>query len=240
MNINNQSQGTPTTFSCTFNELNITSEMAERVMGYTDASDVPEPVVESIKEILGMAEELYAIRGGYNIIDPLLIDKEKRQIFSHDYWFKTGQIVTHQLRRSEMGAWFVCTAGEEVSSYSRRLMDEGDLIKGYVVDVLSNIAVDSAMDLIQAHLKDTMARIGLKITNRYSPGYCNWDIIEQKQLFKAFPDNFLGISLSESCLMIPVKSISGIIGIGKDVRYNEYTCNLCDDKQCLYRNRKAV
>jgi len=38
--------------------------------------------------------------------------------------------------------------------------------------------------------------------------------------------------------MKPVKSVSGIIGIGRDVKYAPYQCHACEDKNCIYRNRK--
>jgi hypothetical protein len=76
---------------------------------------------------------------------------------------------------------------------------------------------------------------GMKITNRYSPGYCGWDVSEQHKLFRLIPDNFCGIRLTESALMDPVKSNSGIIGIGESVKMNPYTCSLCDLKECAYR-----
>jgi hypothetical protein len=79
---------------------------------------------------------------------------------------------------------------------------------------------------------------GLHITNRYSPGYCDWDIREQKKLFELLPENFCGISLLDSMLMKPIKSISGFIGIGSNVTFNRYTCNYCKDRNCLYRNKR--
>jgi len=100
------------------------------------------------------------------------------------------------------------------------------------------VVVEEAMDRIQADLQQRMSESGLKTTNRYSPGYCDWDLAEQEKLFDVFPENYLDIRLSSSSLMHPIKSVSGLIGIGTDVRYNEYTCNLCDEKNCIYRNRK--
>jgi hypothetical protein len=211
--------------------------MLPSLMGYDDPAAVPGPVQESITELLEQGPEICNIRGGYMLVDDITVDRQSKTIASHGQLFETRQIVTHQLRNSERAAWFVCTAGEEISRYTRRLMDEGDLIKGYVVDVLANVVVEAAMDRVQSGLENEMAKIGLKITNRYSPGYCNWDIAEQKKLFAVFPENYLDIALSESCLMLPVKSVSGIIGIGKEVKFNKYTCNLCSDSACLYRNK---
>jgi hypothetical protein len=78
----------------------------------------------------------------------------------------------------------------------------------------------------------------MKITNRYSPGYCDWNVGEQHKLFSFFPDNYCGIRLTPSALMDPVKSVSGIIGIGENVKRNDYTCRVCDMKDCIYRRSR--
>lgn len=228
----------PVTYTFSYDDLAITAGLLEQLMGYTEPGSCPEPISETIEEVMGMGAALCNTRGGYVICDEITVDRENKRIFSHDQWFETRQIVTHQLRRSEKAAWFACTAGEEISATTKSLMQEGDMIRGYVTDVLANAVVEEAMDRIQEHLSGDMDQAGMKITNRYSPGYCNWDIIEQQKLFSLLPEGFLGISLSPSSLMHPMKSISGIIGIGKEVKFNQYTCNLCNDANCIYRNKK--
>jgi hypothetical protein len=229
----------PVSYTFSYDELNITTDHLEQLMGYNEPGSCPEPVTDTIEEVRKMGPGLCNIRGGYVIHSDILVDRENKRIFCHDKWFETDKIVTHQLRRSEKAAWFVCTAGEEISSYTKNLMQGGDMIKGYVVDVLANAVVEEAMDRIQEKLSQELVAEGLKITNRYSPGYCNWDIAEQQKLFSLLPEGFLGITLSPSSLMHPMKSVSGIIGIGKEVRFNNYTCNLCSDKNCIYRNKSS-
>jgi len=92
---------------------------------------------------------------------------------------------------------------------------------------------------MQEELRKEVAVRGMKITNRFSPGYCGWDVAEQHKLFTFFKDNFCGITLTDSALMNPVKSVSGVIGIGSNVRFSEYKCKLCGDKNCIYRNKKS-
>ncbi len=99
--------------------------------------------------------------------------------------------------------------------------------------------VENAADMMHHELKAEAAVRGKKITNRFSPGYCGWDVAEQHKLFTFFRDNFCGITLTESALMNPVKSVSGLIGIGRDVKYAAYQCHVCNDKNCIYRNRKS-
>ena len=69
--------------------------------------------------------------------------------------------------------------------------------------------------------------------------YCGWHVSAQPALFSLFPEkNPCGIELTDSCLMLPMKSVSGVIGIGPDVRYLPYTCGICDKKDCYKRRTK--
>jgi len=98
--------------------------------------------------------------------------------------------------------------------------------------------VESVANQVQDHIRQLADQSGLKITNRYSPGYCKWDVSEQQKLFQLFPENCCGITLSESSLMSPIKSISAVLGIGSSVAYQEYTCEICSMKECLYRKTR--
>ena len=118
-------------------------------------------------------------------------------------------------------------------------MKEGDLLTGYIYDVIGSEIAEAAADLMQDSLMKEMTFAGRKITNRYSPGYCGWDVAEQHKLFQLLPDNFCGIKLNASALMDPEKSVSGFIGTGEHVRYNLYTCGLCDMKDCIYRKLRG-
>ena len=149
--------------------------------------------------------------------------------------FDSGKIIHKMLRHSEKYALFVVTAGSEAAYLARSLIAEGNYLDGYIVDLLASALVDSAADQIQEQVRNLAKELGLHITNRYSPGYCSWNVEEQQKLFSLFPKGTCGISLSESSLMSPVKSISGIIGIGAEVKYREYTCEICPMLNCQFR-----
>jgi cobalamin-dependent methionine synthase I len=123
---------------------------------------------------------------------------------------------------------------------SRKSMQERDLLRGYIYDVVGSEVAEAAADIMQNELENNVSFSGKRITNRYSPGYCSWNVSEQHKLFQLMPDNFCGIRLTESALMDPVKSVSGIIGIGEFVKRNAYTCNLCDMKDCIYRRAREI
>ncbi len=227
-----------TTYHFNYQELDIDPGMMEYLMGYSQPGSCPEPVTEMIHDILHKAPKLVDIKGGLLRIGPVEADRENRQLVCPGQVFNTGKIVTNHLRQSEEAAWFVCTVGEKLPGYSRILMEQGDIMEGYVVDVAGNLIVEKAMDKIQEILKKELAEEGLKTTNRYSPGYCEWDIVEQQKLFALFQEDYLGVRLTENSLMQPIKTVSGVIGIGKNVKNNPYTCDYCTQANCLYRDRR--
>jgi len=149
--------------------------------------------------------------------------------------FNSGKIIHKMLRYSEKYALFQVTAGPEPEKLARTLITEGNYLEGYIVDLVASALVDSVADQIQEQVRNMAKESNLRITNRYSPGYCSWNVEEQQKLFSLFPEGCWGISLTESSLMTPVKSISGIIGMGTKVKYRDYTCEICPMLNCQFR-----
>ncbi len=207
-------------------------------MGYLPGT-APEPVTELIREVSEELVSMGDIRAEYRIFSNIRFVSEEKTIEIEGIVFAVKPIIYRQIREAEEVALFICTAGPAVGEMSRRSMKDGDLLRGYVYDVIGSEVVENAADTMQEELKRTVLTTGRRITNRFSPGYCGWDVAEQHKLFGFFRDNFCGITLTESALMNPVKSVSGLIGIGREVKYTSYQCHQCDDKNCIYRNRKA-
>jgi len=149
--------------------------------------------------------------------------------------FNTGKSIHKTLRHAETYALFLVSAGPGPENLARSLLQQGDYLEGYILDLVASVIVDLAADQVQEQVKILAEQQGLRITNRYSPGYCAWNVEEQQKLFSLFPEGCCGISLSDSSLMDPIKSISGIIGIGAKVSYKEYPCEICPMLECQFR-----
>ncbi len=221
-------------FEYDFSALNISGELIEKILGFKEEAD-HDLITALIDEIMSESGEFRNIKAEYRIYNMIKFLNTDNSLEINNINFLVNKIVTGQLRKSDSVAVFLCTAGREIGLRSRRAMNEGDPLKGYIYDIFGSVMVDTAADLMQAELEKSVLLEGKKITNRYSPGYCGWDVAEQHKLFQLMPDNYCGIQLTPSALMDPVKSISGIIGIGTDVKYNPYTCGLCELKDCTFR-----
>jgi hypothetical protein len=224
-------------FQYAFGDLGIDPSRIESLLGYNEGGDRT-MVQFFIEESLNEAAKICSVRAEYRIYKNIILDNKDKSIYINDINFNIQKIVFNQLKKSESVAVFVCTAGKEIGSRSRDVMAGGDPLKGFILDTIGSMVVDAAADQMQLELEVSVNQSGQKITNRYNPGYCGWSVGEQHKLFGLLPDNFCGIRLTESALMDPVKSVSGIIGIGEHVKYNKYTCSYCDMKDCAYRNLK--
>ena len=99
------------------------------------------------------------------------------------------------------------------------------------------VAVERAADWLEERIDEWAEEQGLGTTNRYSPGYCEWDVSEQHRFFSLLPEAFCGVSLTESSLMQPTKSVSGVMGIGHSAQKRAHACSICTMVNCFRRDR---
>jgi hypothetical protein len=220
-------------FQYSFDEMGIVRSDIEELMGF-EIGTAPEPFPDLIEYALTFAPTICKIKGGFKIFNNNETAINKETIRICDQVFYPSKVVTTQFKNASSFVLFICTAGPEISQHAKDVSANGDFLLGYVLDTIGSVTVDKATDKIQNSLKLEMQSMGLKISDRFSPGYCEWSVAEQKKLFSLMPENFCGVSLSESSLMSPIKSVSGIIAIGTQMKQNGYQCQWCTEKNCMY------
>lgn len=217
--------------------LNIKRDDIGLNLGYSDGT-IPSYFCDMIDEIISQLPNLCEIETGYHIVDvDNLVDK-KNGLNVGGLFLELDRIVTSQLKKSEQAALFLCTIGDKMERLSKELLTEGDPTKSFIVNDIASATAENAANLLHDFIGNKMNKKELGITNRYSPGYCNWSVTEQHLLFSLFPENFCGVKLNKSALMWPIKSVSGIIGIGKEVKWREYICDTCGVKDCTHRIKR--
>lgn len=140
-------------------------------------------------------------------------------------------------------ALFAITLGEKISKRITRLFDTSDFAQGYLLDKIASFAADRAADLIGQYFFEALGEEDLvDNTSRvlpYSPGYCGWHISAQDKLFRYLKPKEIGIRLNSSSLMIPLKSVSGVLVVGKKHIHEFETyypvCKDCKTHECRER-----
>ncbi len=220
------------TYQPDYSDLAIDPEIIRVAIGYPQNHN-DNHIDEIIEKVIRISKEKLEIKSGYKIYNDIEIYPDRTGMKIDGKEFHTQKIITSQLRKAESVALFLCTIGPQMENWSNRLIKEGDFLKGYIVDAIASESVEQAMEQTHNHLEQHMLKEGLGITNRFSPGYCKWPVSDQHVLFSLLPPGFCGITLTETSLMIPIKSVSGFIGIGRDAKRNDYACKICDDTTCF-------
>lgn len=218
-------------------ELGITPLSAGRAMGYKDGLP-PEPVCSLIESSLATLSGIQDIRAEYRVFENIVFDKADRSIIVNEQVFSIKNIIFSQVKNATEVAFFITTAGGTLEQLTMEARKSDDFLQEYVYDIIGSEIAEAAASGLEEQLRGEAAREGKNISMRFSPGYCGWELTDQRKFFSFFPGNFCGVSLTESCLMRPVKSVSGIIGIGPGSFRTTYRCNICNDKYCIYRNKK--
>ncbi|MBO5426929.1 MAG: methionine synthase [Prevotella sp.] len=222
-----------TTKELTYDELDVRIKDIYELMGYGDS--LPDTAVTT--EVDAMLSEIR------QWLRPRMAFFVTRDFEG----FEVGKIISHQLKKAEAYCFFVCTAGQEYQDFMERAsghdstMPEGvgeDMFRAYLAHSIGSALVERCADKMEEVLQAQIDKLGWHRTNRFSPGYCGWHVMEQQKLFPLFCGETCGVSLTDSSLMMPIKSVSGVIGLGKDVRYLPYTCGLCNYADCYKRKKR--
>ena len=212
-----------------FEELNISVNKILRKLKYKK-DNAPEELIKAVKEEIEHSKNNYEFKAGYLITDDFTL---KDGIDIKGLIFNIGTELIDILNSSQYLILFVATAGSTITKRNKMLSAGSLLLESYINDVIGNTIVESGSDILLKKIKKQY--FPLKTTNRYSPGNCGWEEMDQKKFFSLFPDNFCGVTVNESQMMTPVKTINGIIGIGTNVEYRTNNCANCTSENCIYR-----
>ncbi|MBE6771833.1 MAG: hypothetical protein E7547_06815 [Ruminococcaceae bacterium] len=145
------------------------------------------------------------------------------------------KVNSHSLEKNLAGCDYAYILAATTGINAHRLIEKNSIIsplKGMVTDCVGSAAIEAFCDKINLSFENPEF-----LRPRFSPGYgdlpleCQKDIVEFLQTKKN-----IGMSLTESLMMVPVKSVTAIIGIGKEKnKCKGPGCMKCSGENCPYR-----
>lgn len=220
---------------CSIKDIYLKDEELFLCMGYGDA--VPDVYISQF--ITTLKEEAMSIckpRFGFRLQSGEKISISSIRI--GDLLFNPDSIITKCFQSSEFYAIIVASVGAELDEWIESKRESGDVMAAFIADALGSAIVESIASWGLQFISSEMALYNLRISNSYSPGYCGWDVNEQQQFFSLLPELFCGVSLTPSSLMLPIKSVSAVVGVGKTMENKPYGCAICRKKNCYKRTIK--
>jgi len=212
--------------------VNINQQKVLRDLGYDARSKPPARMRALVNEYSANINQIIAPSYSYVTRDIDFV--QGRYTFLEGGLVFESKVIARLLEQCEQITAFTITIGECLEETVGQIADDGFILRARVLDAIGSDAIEKVADTIQDRTRWLAAAEGLTVSRRFSPGYCDWPINQQRILFNAMNDDTAGINLTEECVMVPHKSISGIIGMGTPENNIEHynPCETCHKQGC--------
>jgi hypothetical protein len=168
-------------------------------------------------------------------------DCRRNVVHAEPTFIMEGNSIRKHLAGAERVVFLAATVGEAVEKAVTRHFDEGSYAYSVLLDAAATTAVEQTCDACEAMLRPQLAKEGFSMRWRFSPGYGDWDIHAQRSLLRLTKADTIGISLTESFMLQPRKSVTAVIGLVRGEIGGEHLpkgCDACPKLDCPARKEK--
>ena len=109
-------------------------------------------------------------------------------------------------------ALVAATIGPQVDALIRRYSST-DSVYASILQATGAMYIEEVVDLLNAEIKKIAETQGLKTRPRYSPGYGDVPLDIQRDFFRLLPCTRIGLTLMDTLIMAPEKSVTAFIGL---------------------------
>lgn len=172
----------------------------------------------------------------YSIRKYILEDDKFIQLEGTNLRLYSGDIY-ELLKNSDECILLACTLGIEIEKEIRKY-SYMDLTKGIIIDSCATTAIEEVCDLVQKKIEDNLLEEGKYITTRYSPGYGDLPIDKNADIINLLnAQKVIGLTITDSGIMIPRKSVVAIIGITNSlIKQEKKLCENCEHRMtCKFK-----
>lgn len=214
--------------------VDLTAKDVLRMMGCRKPESIRDEVRAAVERLTDEMRDTVRPRGTYVIYDVEEMTENLLKMQSCPAIH--GPIATF-LRPARRVAAFIVTIGGDMEHLSAERIGRGEMLEGYTLNAIGSAAADLASDAIADHIFWNHAGPEEGITPPFSPGYCGMALEEQSTIFTIVDGSTIGVKLWPTMIMEPVKSVSGLLGIGDrdKVATHGVPCQWCELEKCQMR-----
>lgn len=184
---------------------------------------------DDVQELIDMVKPVIRPKAVYDVCYVEHLDDRVVKIGDIEF---TSRILRVNLDKVGRVFPYVATSGIEAEAIN---MPQGELMKRFIMDTIKEIALGSAISCLYKYITEKYKTGQMSTMN---PGSLeDWPISQQRGLFSIFGnvEELIGVKLTDSFLMIPIKSVSGI-HFPTEVSFA--SCQLCPREKCPGRRAK--
>ena len=210
---------------------NIDRKETKRYAGLRGSNEFPEKIVEEACTIVMLEKAPQTVWVTY------AYDCETGAVGkAGEYMIESTSLRKH-LAQAEQVVFMAATVGEGVEKAGSGAFKRGEYSLGLLIDAAATAAVEQAADELEKLLASEFRSQGLVLTTRFSPGYGDWDLSEQGKVALLAQAGAIGITLTDSLMLEPRKSITAIIGLCREDKAPKTLkgCQNCRKLDCEMR-----
>ncbi len=216
--------------------LSINKDEVLRYLGYRkNKTQITNHISATIDELINESYTWLKPQGIFKTI-PLTTKDNKRIITSHKNFYITAPDVVNLFLGSDYLTFLAVTLGESLDEKITCFFDQGEYTRATILDAIGSDGIEQLANKINHIVAQEAAQKGYQLTQRFSPGYGQWDITAQKDLLDLLDIQRIGISMTEHYMLNPQKSITAVIGWKRIVNdnHNYNPCDKCLQQNCEY------
>jgi hypothetical protein len=148
-----------------------------------------------------------------------------------------AQLLAEHLKSAKYVVLAICTIGAGVEQLAKEQFSENP-VYALALEGFGSAAVETLATEFCAYIDNEASQLGMTSSIPLSPGMIGWPVDEgQRQIFGILDASEVEVQLTASSMMLPVKSISLILGVGEEMGVGGSTCDYCSMRErCHYRN----
>lgn len=221
-------------------KLDLDKEEILRYQGYS-RKKVKEPnqnILRITEEEINRGYSLFKPQGIYSLIKIKGSALEGRINLESGLIFRFAKSIIKQLKGASHLLVGIVTIGDLLEKKVSELFSHGEFPQALALDAVGTVAVEDFSRKVRKLARQEAIEQGFKTSRHFSPGYSGWEVSQQEIVFKSIPSDNIGVRLSKGFMMLPQKSLSWVIGAGKEIIVSSEEENKCKDCQSKYCNYK--
>jgi len=221
-------------------KLKIDEEEVLRYQGYhrNKAGKTGEIILETTRKEIEQGYCLFEPKGIYSKVMIRNISSEGRINLENGLHLEINNSMLNLLRGTSYLAFGLSTIGNHLEEKVAELFAQNEYPKAIALDAVGTVASKFLSNYIKSLICQEAKEQNLQTTKYFNPGSGDCNINQQKNIFKIIPADKIGVKLTESCMMVPKKSLSWAIGVGENIitpSKKDDSCQICQAINCQYR-----
>jgi len=182
-------------------------------LGYRkNSTEIDKEHANMLKNAIHLGLGLCRLQGAYGYFD--ITEKTSEYVKLENGQAFHSEKLAKLLESSQAVVFMACTSGTAITERIAKEVQNNNASVGLILDAVASEKTDAGLDWLMDFINKSLKREGKKLTKyRFSPGYGDLPLSDQKIIYEMLKLQNIGLQLTEKYILIPEKSVLAVAGI---------------------------